>query len=61
MAAFWSLLQHMGFTLVMVCRLSYSKACGILVPQSGTETESPALEGKLLTTGLPGKCPGVCY
>ena len=32
------------------------KACGILVPQPGVETEPPALEAlSLKTTGLPGK------
>ena len=39
----------------MVHRLSYSAACGILVPVPGIEFESPVLEGGLLTTGLPGK------
>ena len=29
------------------------QACGILAPRP------PALEGKVLTTGLPGKSPGV--
>ena len=31
------------------------KACGILAPQLGTESVPPALEDKVLTTGLPGK------
>ena len=31
------------------------EACGILVPQPGIKPESPALKGKGLTTGLPGK------
>ena len=31
-----------------------SKACGILVPRSGIEPASLALEGRFLTTGLPG-------
>ena len=31
------------------------KACGILAPQPGTEPTIPALEGKVLTTGPPGK------
>ena len=30
-------------------------ACGILVPQPRIEPVSPALEGRFLTTGLPGK------
>ena len=32
------------------------EACGILVPQSGIESAPLALEGKVLTTGLPGRC-----
>ena len=31
------------------------KSYGILAPQPGTEPASPALEGKVLTTGPPGK------
>ena len=33
------------------------EACGILPPQSGPGPTHPALEGKVLTTGLPGKSP----
>ena len=35
--------------------LGCSTACGILVPQSGIEPASPALKGRFLTTGPPGK------
>ena len=31
------------------------EAYGILAPQPGIEPTSPALEGEVLTTGLPGK------
>ena len=31
------------------------KACGILVSRLGIEPSPPALEGKVLTTGPPGK------
>ena len=31
------------------------KACGILVPWPGMEPAAPALEGKVSTTGSPGK------
>ena len=31
------------------------EACGSLAPQPGIEPASPALEGKVLTTGPPGK------
>ena len=35
--------------------VSYPVSCGILVPQPGTNPESPGLEGEFLTTGPPGK------
>ena len=41
--------------------LSFPTACGILVPQPGTEPSSPALEGGFLTTGPPGKSPYLSY
>ena len=38
------------------CRgLCFPAACGILVPQPGMEPVSPALEGRVLTTGPPGR------
>ena len=46
--------EHMGLVVVMhglIC----PTAGGILVPQSGIQPESPALEGGLLTTGPSGK------
>ena len=33
------------------------EACGVLSSQPGIESEHPSLEGKVLTTGLPGKSP----
>ena len=30
-------------------------ACGLFIPQTGMEPAPPALEGKILTTGPPGK------
>jgi len=33
------------------------EACGIIAPQPGIEPAPPALEGKVLTTGPPGKFP----
>ena len=35
--------------------VSDPKACGILTPQPGIEPSPDALEGKVLTTGAPGK------
>ena len=34
------------------------EACGILAPQPGIELAPPALEGKVLIIGLPGKSQG---
>ena len=42
-------------SVVAVLRLNCSAVCGILVPQPGTEPASPALQGRFLTTGPPGK------
>ena len=39
----------------MVRRLSCSAVVGFLIPWLGIEPVSPALQGGLLTTGLPGK------
>ena len=36
-------------------RLCCPLACGILVPQPGSEPETPALTGTFFTTGPPGK------
>ena len=33
------------------------KACGILASWPGIEPAAPAMEGEVLTTGPPGKCP----
>ena len=35
------------------------EACGTLAPQAGIKPTPPALEGKVLTTGSPGKSPQV--
>jgi len=58
-----SSLRCVGFSLVVVYGLSSCgagglscpKPCGILVPRPGVEPMSPALEGRFLTTGPPGK------
>jgi len=60
-------LRHTGFScfgtralegtgsVTGVHRLRLPTACGILFPQPGIQPVSPALEGKFLTTGPPGK------
>ena len=47
-------LHRTGF-VVKTCRLRWSTACRILVFWSGIETISPALQGRFLTIGPPGK------
>ena len=42
-------------SVVAAYGLSCPAACGILVTQSGIEPTPPALEGRFLTTGPPGK------
>ena len=44
--------QALEHRLIVVHGLSCFKACGILVPRSRIEPMSPALQGRLLTTGL---------
>ena len=39
--------------------LAHMQACWILAPWPGIEPDLPPLEGKVLTTGLPGMSPGV--
>jgi len=48
-------------SVVVVHRLSCPTACGIFLDQ-GVEPVPPALAGKFLTTGPPGKsCPFILY
>ena len=47
-------MQHSDF-LIVACRLSSSKVCGMLVSPPGIKPESPALQGEFSTTGQPGK------
>ena len=48
-------------SVVAVHGFSCSAACRILVSQPGIELEFPALQGRFLTTGPPGKflCGGL--
>ena len=52
-------LQPLDLSLVVSRGLSCSKACGILVPRPGINPSSPALEGRFLTTGPPGRSPNI--
>ena len=46
-------------SVVEVLELGCPAACGILVPWSRIEPSSPALGGRFLTTGPPGKSLGI--
>ena len=50
---------HYGLpaSLVAVCGLTCPVSCRILVPRLGIRPTSPAVEGRLLPTGPPGKSP----
>ena len=48
-------------SVVAVLGLSCSRTCGILVPQLGFKPTSPALQGRFLTTGPPGKSLVGCF
>ena len=49
-----------AWTLAVVHRLSCPVTYGILVPGSGIEPASSAVQGRLLTTGPPGS-PGITH
>ena len=51
----WALSLRRVNSVVVAWRLSCPAACGILVPWSGIESVSPALESRFFTTGPPGK------
>jgi len=56
----WTIFFEVFFSFVTIffcflfCFFDH-EACGILAPRSSFEPEFPALEGKILITGLPGK------
>ena len=45
-------------SVVVVCGLSCSVVCGILVPRPEIELMSPVLASRFLSTGPPGKSLG---
>ena len=55
-----SLLNLLQYCLCFMFWCFGREACGILVPWPGIEPTPPALEGEVLTTGLPGKCLYLC-
>ena len=52
-----SLLNLLQYCFCFIFRFFGPETCGILAPQPGIKPVPPSLEGKVLTTGLPGKCP----
>ena len=50
-----SLLNLLQYCFCFMFCFFWLKACGILAPQPGNQPAPPALEGKVLTTGPPGK------
>ena len=52
-----NLLQYCFFFFYVL--VFWLRAMWYLTPQPGMEPEPPALEGVVLTTGLPGKSPPV--
>ena len=53
----WRLGSRCTGSMVTTPRLGWPTACGILVPQPGTEPPFPTRESGSLTTGPPGKSP----
>ena len=53
-------LEHVD-SVVVARGLGCPMACGMLVPQPGIKPMSPALESRFLTTGPPGKSPGMLF
>ena len=51
----WTLKLWLSGSVVVTCELSRASACRILVPQTGIKPMFPALQGRFLTTGPPGK------
>ena len=50
-----ALLLRCTGSVIVACRLSFPRACGILVPWPGIKPESPALEDEFLASGPPEK------
>ena len=50
-----SLLNLLQYCFCFIFWFFGHKACGILAPRTGIEPAPTALEGEVLTTGLPGK------
>ena len=57
----WAQALGVCAALVAAHGLSCTMASGILVPWSGVKPTSPALAGRLLTTGPPGESCFICF
>ena len=54
-AIFKVFIEFITILLLFYVLIFWPQACGILAPQPGIKPSSPALEGKVITTGPPGK------
>ena len=54
-AIFKALIEFVTISLLFYVLVFGLEACEILVPQPGIQPAPPALEGKVLATGSPGK------
>ena len=54
---FKGFIEFVTILLLFYVLVFQPQACGMLAPWPGIEPRRPALEGKALTTGPPGKSP----
>ena len=45
----------------VLCFIFLAMTCAILAPQLGIQPTTPALEGEVLTTRVPGKSAILCF
>ena len=55
--AWWPKVHGVAKSWTQLSDFTFFLSCGILVPRLDTESTSPALQGRFLTTGPPGKSP----
>ena len=58
---FQSLLKMLQYYACFMFQIFSCETGGILASPPGIEPTARALEGKVLTTGQPGKCPYLCF
>ena len=55
--AWWPKVNGVAKSWTQLSDFTFFLSCGILVPRLDTESTSPALQGRFLTTGPPGRSP----